>query len=78
MVVPLIGIVLLGPTLIIWIIAQQGNPPHQMAPAGLCIGTAVSMVVSLIVYALEPGVATKIARRRRDQLHDYLSDPEHG
>jgi hypothetical protein len=78
LVVPLIGIVLLSPTLIIWIIAHQGYPPHEMAPAGLWTGTAVSIVVSLIVFAWAPGVASKIARRRRDQLHDYLSDPEHG
>ena len=52
MVVPLIAIMLLIPSLIIWIIAHQGYPPHQMAPAGLWIGTAVSVAVSLIVFAL--------------------------
>ena len=42
-------------------------------------GAAIAItVVSLIVFAWAPGVAFKIARRRRDQLHDYLSDPEHG
>ena len=41
LVVPSIGLLLLSPTLIIWIIAHQGYPPHQMAPTGLWIGTAV-------------------------------------
>ena len=77
-VVPLIALVLLIPTLIIWIIAHQGYPPHQMASAGLWIGTVVSVVVSLIVFAWAPVVASKIARHSRDQLHDFLSDPEHG
>ena len=49
-----------------------------MAPAGLWIGTAVSVAVSLIVFAWAPGIASKIAHHRRGQLHDYLSDPEHG
>jgi hypothetical protein len=78
MVVPLIAITLLIPSLIIWIIAHQGYPPHQMAPAGLWIGTAVSVAVSLIVFAWAPGVAAKIARGHRDRLHGFLSNPEHG
>lgn len=77
-VVPLIALVLLIPTLIIWSNAHQGYPPHQMAPTGLWIGTAVSIVVSLIVFAWAPVVAAKIARRRSSKLHGYLSDPENG
>ena len=78
LVVPLIALVLLSPTLIIWIIAHQGYPPHQMATAGLWIGTATSVLVSLIVFAWAPSVASKIARRRYDRLLGYLSNPEHG
>ena len=78
LVVPLIALVLLIPTLIIWIIAHQGYPPHQMATAGRWIGTAVSVAVSLIVFAWAPTVATKIARRRYDMLNRYLSNPECG
>ena len=78
LVVPAIGLILLSPTLIIWIIAHQGYPPHQMAPTGLWIGTAVSVVVSLIVFGWAPMVASKIARRRSDKLHSYLIDPENG
>jgi hypothetical protein len=78
MVVPLIAIMLLLPSLIIWIIAHQGYPPQHMDPAGLWIGTAVSVLVSLIVFAWAPSVATKIARRRYAELHGYLSNPEHG
>jgi hypothetical protein len=78
LVVPIIAVVLLIPTLIIWITAHQGYPPHEMAPAGLWIGTAVSVLISLIVFAWAPTVAVKIARRRQAKLHGYLSDPEHG
>jgi hypothetical protein len=78
MVVPLIAIMLLTPSLIIWIIAHQGYPPRQMDPVGLWIGTAVSVAVSLIVFGWAPAVATKIARRRYGALHGYLSNPEHG
>jgi hypothetical protein len=78
MVVPLIAIMLLLPSLIIWIIAHQGYPPQHMDAAGLWIGTAVSVLVSLIVFAWAPSVATKIARRRFAKLHGYLSNPEHG
>ena len=78
LVVPAIGLILLSPTLIIWIIAHQGYPPHQMAPTGLWIGTVVSVVVSLIVFGWAPMVASKIARHRSDKLHSYLSDPENG
>jgi hypothetical protein len=78
LVVPLIALVLLIPSLIIWIIAHQGYPPHQMDPVGLWVGTAVSVAVSLIVFAWAPSVATRIARGRHAQLHSYLSDPEHG
>jgi hypothetical protein len=78
MVVPLIAITLLIPSLIIWIIAHHGYPPHQMDPVGLWIGTVVSVAVSLIVFAWAPGVAAKIARRRSDRLHGYLSNPEEG
>jgi hypothetical protein len=78
MVVPLIAIMLLTPTLIIWIIAHQGYPPHEMAMAGLWLGTAVSVAVSLITFGFAPRVAVKIARRRYDKLHGYLSNPEHG
>jgi hypothetical protein len=78
MVVPVIAILLLTPSLIIWIIAHQGYPPQQLNTAGLWIGTAVSVAVSLITFALAPVVATKIARRRYDRLHGYLSNPEHG
>ena len=67
LVVPLIAVMLLMPSLIIWIIAHQGHPPHQLDPAGLWIGTAVSVAVSLIVFAWAPGVAAKIARRRCEQ-----------
>jgi hypothetical protein len=74
----LIALVLLVPTLIIWIIAHQGYPPHQMATAGRWFGTAVSVTVSLIVFAWAPTVATKIARRRYDKLNGYLSNPECG
>jgi hypothetical protein len=78
MVVPAIAIMLLVPSLIIWIIAHQGHPPHEMDPVGLWIGTVVSVAVSLIVFAWAPSVATKIARRRYAKLHGYLSNPEHG
>jgi hypothetical protein len=78
LVVPVIAISQLIPSLIIWIIAHQGYPPHQMATAGLWIGTAVSVAVSLIIFAYAPLVAVKIARRRNSGLHGYLSDPEHG
>jgi hypothetical protein len=78
LIVPVIAIVLLTPSLIIWIIAHQGYPPHQMNTAGLWIGSAVSVAVSLTTFAWAPGVAAKIARRRYDRLHGYLSNPEHG
>jgi uncharacterized BrkB/YihY/UPF0761 family membrane protein len=78
MVVPAIAIMLLIPSLIIWIIAHQGHPPHEMDPVGLWIGTVVSVAVSLIVFVWAPSVATKIARRRYAELHGYLSNPEHG
>jgi len=77
-VVPVIAIVLLTPSLIIWIIAHQGYPPKQLNTAGLWIGTVVSVAVSLITFAFAPAVATKIARRRYDRLHGYLSNPDHG
>jgi hypothetical protein len=32
----------------------------------------------LTTFAWAPGVAAKIARRRYDRLHGYLSNPEHG
>jgi hypothetical protein len=78
MVVPAIAIMLLIPSLIIWIIAHQGHPPHEMDPVGLWIGTVVSVAVSLIVFVWAPSVAAKIARRRYAELHGYLSNPEHG
>ena len=78
MVVPLIAVMLLIPSLMIWIMAHQGHPPHEMDPIGLWIGTVVSVAVSLIVFAWAPSVATKIARRRYANLHGYLSNPEHG
>jgi hypothetical protein len=78
LVVPVIALVLLIPGLAIWLIAHQGHPPHVIPPAGLWLGTVVSVVVSLIVFGWAPGVAVKIARRRYDRLHGYLSDPEYG
>jgi hypothetical protein len=78
MVVPLIAVILLIPSLIIWIIAHQGYPPQHMNPVGLWIGTAVAVAVSLIVFGWAPTVASKIALRRYDRLHGYLSNPEHG
>ncbi|HEX3197109.1 MAG TPA: hypothetical protein VHR39_06080 [Propionibacteriaceae bacterium] len=78
MVVPLIAVMLLIPSLIIWIIAHQGYPPQHMNPIGLWIGTAVAVAVSLIAFAWAPAVASRIARRRYDRLHGYLSNPEHG
>jgi hypothetical protein len=78
LVVPIIALVLLIPTLTIWLIAHQGHPPHDIPPAGLWLGTVVSVAVSLIVFGWAPGVAVKIARRRYDRLHGYLSDPEYG
>jgi len=78
LIVPVIAIVLLMPSLIIWIIAHQGYPPHQMDTTGLWIGTAVSVAVSLTTFAWAPWVAAKIARRRSERLHLYLSNPEHG
>lgn len=78
LVVPAIGLILLSPTLIIWIIAHQGYPPHEMASTGLWIGTVLSVVVSLIVFGWAPMVASKIARHRSDKLHSYLSNPENG
>jgi hypothetical protein len=78
LVVPLIAVLLLIPSLTIWIFAHQGYPPHLMDPVGLWVGTAVSVAISLIVFAWAPSVATKIARDRHAKLHGYLSDPEHG
>jgi hypothetical protein len=78
LIVPVIAIVLLVPSLIIWIIAHQGYPPHQMDTTGLWIGTAVSVAVSLTTFAWAPRVAATIARRRSERLHVYLSNPEHG
>jgi hypothetical protein len=78
LVVPLIALVLLVPSLIIWILAHQGYPPHQMDHVGLWIGTAVSVAISVIVFAWASSVATKIARGRHTKLRSYLSDPEHG
>ena len=78
LIVPAIATVLLIPSLIIWIIAHQGYPPQQMDTTGLWIGTAVSVAVSLTTFAWAPRVAAKIARRRSERLHLYLSNPEHG
>jgi hypothetical protein len=78
LIVPVIAIVLLTPSLIIWISAHQGYPPHEMDTTGLWIGTAVSVAVSLTTFAWAPRVAAKIARRRSERLHLYLSNPEHG
>jgi hypothetical protein len=78
LIVPVIAIVLLSPSLIIWIIAHQGYPPQQMDTTGLWIGTAVSIAVSLITFGWAPRVAATIARRRSERLHLYLSNPEHG
>jgi hypothetical protein len=78
LIVPIIAIVLLIPTLIIWIIAHQGHPPHELPPPGLWLGTAASIVISLIFFVLAPTVAVIIVRRRHDRLHGYLSDPEYG
>ena len=55
LIVPAIAVVLLIPSLIIWIIAHQGYPPQQMDTAGLWIGTAVSVAVSLTTFAWAPG-----------------------
>jgi hypothetical protein len=49
-----------------------------MDTTGLWIGTAVSVAVSLTTFAWAPRVAAKIARRRSERLHLYLSNPEHG
>jgi hypothetical protein len=79
LIVPVIAIVLLIPSLIIWISAHQGYPPQQLNTAGLWIGAAVSVAVSLITFAFAPLVAVKIARRRHhNRLHGYLSNPDHG
>ena len=78
LIVPAIATVLLIPSLIIWIIAHQGYPPQQMDTTGLWIGTAVSVAVSLTTFAWAPRVAAKIAGRRSERLHLYLSNPEHG
>jgi hypothetical protein len=78
LVVPVIAVLLLIPSLIIWIIAHQGYPPQHMATAGLWLGTVVSVAVSLITFAFAPRVTVKIARRRLGTLHGYLSDPDHG
>jgi hypothetical protein len=78
LIVPVIAIVLLIPSLIIWIAAHQGYPPQQLNSGGLWIGTAVSVAVSLITFAFAPLVAVKIARRRYNRLHGYLSNPDHG
>ena len=78
LIVPAIAVVLLIPSLIIWIIAHQGYPPQQMDTTGLWIGTAVSVAVSLTTFAWAPRVAATIARRRSERLHVYLSNPEHG
>ena len=78
LIVPAIAVVLLIPSLIMWIIAHQGYPPQQMDTTGLWIGTAVSVAVSLTTFAWAPRVAATIARRRSERLHVYLSNPEHG
>ena len=78
LVVPVIALVLLIPSLAIWLIAHQRHPPHEIPRAGLWLGTVLSVAVSLIVFGWAPGVAVKIARRRHARLHGYLSDPEHG
>jgi hypothetical protein len=78
LIVPAIAVVLLIPSLIIWIIAHQGYPPQQMDTTGLWIGTAVSVAVGLTTFAWAPRVAATIARRRSERLHVYLSNPEHG
>jgi hypothetical protein len=78
LIVPAISVVLLTPSLIIWIIAHQGYPPHQMASSGLWLGTIVSVAASVTTFAWAPGVAAKIARRRSERLHNYLTNREHG
>ena len=44
----------------------------------MTVGTAVSVLVSLIVFGWAPMVASTIARRRSDKLHSYLINPENG
>jgi hypothetical protein len=47
LVVPLIAILLLVPSLIIWILARRGYPPGEMALDDLWLGTAVSVIGEL-------------------------------
>ena len=78
LVVPVIAVLLLTPSLVIWTLAAQPQPPRDVGPAALWLGTAVACAVSLIVFALAPAVTSKLARRRLDKLSGYLGDPEHG
>lgn len=78
LVVPVIAVLLLTPTLVIWTLAAQPQPPRNVGPAALWLGTAVACAVSLIVFAGGPVVTSKIARRRLERLSGYLRDPEHG
>jgi hypothetical protein len=78
LVVPVIAVLLLTPTLLIWTLAAQPEPMRDVGPAGLWIGTAVACPVSLIVFAVGPVVTAKIASRRLDTLSGYLGNPEHG
>jgi hypothetical protein len=78
LVVPVIAVLLLTPTLLIWTLVAQPQPLRDVGPAGLWLGTAVACAISLIVFALGPVITSKIARRRLDRLSGYLSNPEHG
>jgi hypothetical protein len=78
LVVPVIAVLLLTPTLLIWTLVAHPQPLRDVGPAGLWLGTAVACAVSLIVFAPGPVITSKIARRRLDRLSGYLSNPEHG
>jgi hypothetical protein len=76
--VPLVTVLLLSPTLLIWGLTAESGLSKKLPDNDLGLGIALACVIALAAAYLGQRVSIHIIARRRDHLMAYLSDPQRG
>jgi len=77
-VVPMLGALLISPSLLIWGFSTSTGLTRQLPRDSLGIGIAVACVIAAICSIGGRRVSRRLIARRRDRLVDFLSDPTRG
>ena len=76
--VPLLAVIIITPSLVLWSMLSAQGLSEKLPTTHFAGGVALAAVVSMAAFFAGHRFSLRFVGRRREQLRDYLSDPDRG